>query len=119
MKKLGIVEARKIWRNQIHTTATRKLAALRLLIKKDVINADTIAKFATMPYKQFLATRYWEIIREVIIYRCKNKCVICNSEKQLQVHHRSYEYRGQEHTEEGLANLTTLCRDCHKKFHNK
>lgn len=70
-----------------------------------------------MSYSDFLKTPYWKAISERIRYRAKNKCQMCGSDKNLNVHHRSYENHGDEihHMED----LICICGNCHSKFHNK
>lgn len=42
-----------------------------------------------------------------------HKCALCESTTKTQVHHRTYARRGNE----DLEDLTLLCRDCHRIFH--
>lgn len=70
----------------------------------------------SLPYKEFLRTRYWKIIRNIIIRRDGHNCMLCCNGNDLQVHHKRYFNKGVEY--EHLDELITLCSDCHKKFHN-
>jgi hypothetical protein len=67
-----------------------------------------------MPYKEYLKTQHWKDVREKALNRAGRKCQICNSDFQLNVHHRTYENRGAEKPNDVIA----LCRSCHEKFHN-
>lgn len=71
-----------------------------------------------MKYTDFLSTPYWKIASGI----AKNihwKCQVCNSTKKLRTHHRTYERHGYEHYLEVIKeDLTVLCDECHKKFHN-
>lgn len=73
------------------------------------------SNLALMPYEQYLQTPEWEMKRDAALQRANKRCELCNSTKFLQVHHKTYENRGQE----PLEDLIVLCRDCHSKFHNK
>jgi 5-methylcytosine-specific restriction endonuclease McrA len=42
-----------------------------------------------------------------------DSCRVCGSKESLDVHHRTYRYRG----EERMEDLITLCRPCHELFH--
>lgn len=66
----------------------------------------------------------WKARRQEIILRDQNKCVICSSERELQVHHRQY------HFVKALKKfkvpwdypdhlLVTLCSRCHARGHSK
>lgn len=71
----------------------------------------------SMRYKDFLRTTYWHIVRSHILEIYRNKCVLCDSEHRLNVHHKSYIGHGYEHG--CLEDLIVLCKDCHAKFHDK
>ena len=49
------------------------------------------------------------------VYKSNCKCQLCNKSGELNVHHRTYERRG----EESYSDLITLCEDCHTLFHNQ
>lgn len=66
-----------------------------------------------MPYKDYLQTSFWQLIREWIIEKRGAKCQICNSTENINVHHRSYENLGDEREED----LVVLCQSCHEIFH--
>ena len=62
-----------------------------------------------MGYKEYLASPEWAERRGRVIERDMT-CVLCDSNKNLQVHHRSYENIGRER----MKDLTTLCERCHR-----
>lgn len=73
-----------------------------------------IEQLRTMPYKQYLQTEHWQILRTKMLKRAKFRCQVCNASNQsLQVHHRTYERRGNEE----YSDLIVLCAGCHKTFH--
>lgn len=67
----------------------------------------------TMPYKEYLQTEHWKETRKGALKRAGYKCQLCNSDLMLQVHHRTYERRGNEQARD----LIVLCQRCHKDFH--
>jgi hypothetical protein len=69
----------------------------------------------SMPYKDYLLTYHWRITRKKTLKRAHYKCQICGSVKNLNVHHNTYENRGEEKDED----LIVLCENCHGKFHDK
>lgn len=67
----------------------------------------------TMPYQQYLGTNHWQIVRKHALEAAGNRCQICNSTRRLQVHHRTYDRRGNE----ALDDVIVLCSECHRLFH--
>jgi hypothetical protein len=68
-----------------------------------------------MPYQEYLQTDHWQELRQKALDRDGHCCRLCRSLDELQVHHNTYERRGMEE----LDDLITLCKRCHRKFHNK
>lgn len=66
-------------------------------------------------YHEYLKSIAWQIIRRLALARAHFRCVICNTDQNLHVHHRTYERFGKENIED----LTVLCEGCHKLFHDK
>jgi len=67
-----------------------------------------------LPYPAYLETPHWQNCREQALEAAQHRCAICNAANSLEVHHRTYERRGQE----SPGDLTVLCGDCHKLFHD-
>jgi len=65
-----------------------------------------------MPYPEYLKTPEWDARRLGKILAAGHKCQVCNSPKNLEVHHRTYERRGAER----WGDLTVLCAECHDLF---
>jgi hypothetical protein len=74
-----------------------------------------IEALRSMPYGDYLQTPEWRERRLYALRRARYACQLCSSKTQLQVHHRTYERRGNEKEED----LIVLCDDCHSKFHDK
>lgn len=72
-----------------------------------------LSSLKSMPYKSYLKTEHWQHFRKEVIEHYDGKCAVCNSEKDLNVHHRSYKNRGRE----TFNDVVLLCRDCHSKIH--
>lgn len=68
----------------------------------------------TMPYREYLQTPEWGEIRKGALKRASFRCQVCNAYGvRLNVHHRTYERRGNEDNRD----LIVLCEDCHGIFH--
>lgn len=63
-------------------------------------------------YKEYLKSEHWQKIRMTAIKNADGRCQLCNSDKRLEVHHRTYQRVGKEN----IKDLTVLCHKCHKKF---
>lgn len=66
----------------------------------------------------------WKSKRKEIIERDSFKCVICNSKKDLQVHHRQYHFvkatkKFKVPWDYPAHLLITLCSTCHARGHSK
>lgn len=85
-----------------------------------MINNKAVYNFVNeLTYTDFLNTPYWNAISLYAKSRFNFKCQLCNSEYNLQTHHRTYERHGYEHYLEVIKeDLIVLCDECHKKFHN-
>jgi 5-methylcytosine-specific restriction endonuclease McrA len=75
--------------------------------------AKRVQELKTMPYKEYLQTPEWQAIREKSLEIAGYRCEVCNAEKSIDIHHRTYERRG----EECSGDLVALCRSCHTLFH--
>ena len=67
----------------------------------------------SMPYDQYLRTEHWREIRNRTMERDGHQCRWCGSRKVLNVHHLTYERRGQERA----SDVITLCRSCQELAH--
>ena len=79
---------------------------------------ETAAKTAApLPYKtwylQYLQTPEWRQRADAVKERFGGRCALCNSDKNLEAHHRTYERVGTELPDD----LTALCADCHGTYH--
>lgn len=74
----------------------------------------TIDELKHMPYSEYLQTKHWKDTRKRALHKAQYKCQLCSSTKNLEVHHNTYENRGNEKDED----LIVLCHDCHNNYHN-
>lgn len=68
-------------------------------------------------YENYLASEYWQAVAKAVKKRAGYRCQVCNSQHDLEAHHRTYDHRGDELNH--LEDLTCLCRRCHAIFHGK
>lgn len=66
-------------------------------------------------YDQYLKSDTWKRKRVIALNRANNKCQLCKSGVNLQVHHNEYSKWGTEEPHQ----LIVLCGSCHQKHHNK
>lgn len=74
---------------------------------------DRTRQLKTMPYAEYLKTDHWKQRAAYARRSAGFRCQLCNAGGELNVHHRTYERRGEEH----YSDLIVLCRPCHEKFH--
>jgi hypothetical protein len=74
-----------------------------------------IKEYRKIPYCDYLKTEHWQLAKNAVRYKYKNKCTKCGSNKSLEVHHLSYKNFGREE----LKDLTLLCSNCHILAHCK
>jgi len=75
-----------------------------------------VAKLRSINYKAYLRTEHWKTVRKTMLDFAGHRCQLCNADnRELHVHHRSYENRGRE----THSDLIVLCADCHGQFHDK
>lgn len=82
-------------------------------------NTKVADAIKALPYKTFLQTPYWKAISYEAKRSVRFNCCVCDSNKNLSTHHKTYEEHGYEHTYYGMRELIVLCQDCHDKFHDK
>lgn len=80
-----------------------------------MLTQKRILELRTLPYEKYLKTPEWKQKRDAALERDGYRCRACDSDKKLEVHHRTYVRRGNE----DLNDLTTLCESCHEHFHEK
>lgn len=79
---------------------------------------EQVGELRSMDYSEYLKTQHWQELRKKALKRARYRCSLCNEKNQiLDVHHRSYEHRGQFWDE--LSDLIVLCRPCHDHHHEE
>lgn len=64
-------------------------------------------------YQEYILSDYWKSQRNYNIEFFGGRCALCGRKAET-AHHRSYRYKGERENED----LTALCWDCHKLFHD-
>lgn len=64
-------------------------------------------------YDAYLRSEAWRAKRAEALDRAGHRCQLCNAGRQLEVHHRTYDRLGREHS----ADLTVPCGRCHLWHH--
>jgi len=98
--------------NQVIFTLT---PAQRFEYMRRTITVHDIRHLKSLIYKAFLQTLYWSIIREQALQSGGGKCSACPSTYDLDVHHKSYRFQGEEFR--AMDCLAILCRACHTGGH--
>lgn len=74
---------------------------------------DRVTALRALPYSEYLKTDHWQLTRHATLRRANYRCQICGETDGLEVHHNTYERRG----EELPTDLFVLCAACHQLFH--
>lgn len=86
------------------------------VVKQGEQPVEEIRRLQSLDYKtEYLKTEHWKQVRAMALANAGNRCQLCNNDRSLQVHHRTYERVGHE----DLKDLTVLCGRCHRAFHGK
>jgi hypothetical protein len=107
-KETPLEKKQRVLLNKFYGKKKKKVAVRKTKKQK-------IAMLKAMPYRRFLKTKYWASVRVLVLSRDKYKCVICQSNIRLEVHHDSYKHHGDEKNH--LGDLLTLCHKCHQEHH--
>lgn len=86
-----------------------------LAMSQDDRDSKSVLNAMGEKYNDYLKTDYWKAVSDAVKKRADYRCQVCNSQHDLQAHHRTYDHRGREL--EYLNDLTCLCRRCHGIFH--
>jgi hypothetical protein len=79
------------------------------------ITLNDVRRLKSLVYDGFLRTLYWTIIRDYVLFRDGGKCSRCGTAERVNVHHKSYQYQGEEYR--AMDTLMLLCRSCHSGGH--
>lgn len=81
---------------------------------KGFIDTTELAKYRYIKY-QYLHSTAWKRKREKVFYRDGYRCIVCNTDKNLEAHHLAmYDAI----PNEPISCIITLCRVCHQKEHD-
>ena len=76
---------------------------------------EIVQYIKSMDYDSFLKTIYWKTVSYKRKAQSEFKCQLCNSNKDLETHHPTYDIKGVEI--DNMKKLTVLCHSCHEKHH--
>ena len=77
------------------------------------INEPIIQENWQCVYHNYINSKPWKEKCKIIKKERENKCQVCGSKNDLQVHHNTYERLGCENDND----LVLLCKSCHFLFH--
>lgn len=69
-------------------------------------------------YYEQLETKEWKDYRKLVFASRGKVCEMCGAKTRLQVHHPKYVF-GRKAWEYPINEVVVVCRECHKKLHNK
>ena len=107
---LGLKQ-RLVWKDTISSFNARYDHVYRILKGK---KNRKKRKKQKVDYKDYLKSDRWQLLRTFIHTRDGDRCMTCNSKKNLHVHHRTY---SKIRTDGEKHDLILLCAPCHKIIH--
>lgn len=114
-KKSYIKKMQELYKTILNQNYDYEIPFFKLL---DLVEKEGKLKFfiAQIPYSEFLKSAYWRSIATFLKDKA-GKCELCGAKTGLVVHHKTYLHHGDEihHPKD----LIVLCRNCHKKEHEK
>jgi len=84
-------------------------------ILRETFTPDISEQLRRMPYTQFLETRYWSLVKALLLRARRDRCEDCGSRGPLDVHHVTYAHQGSEVWH--MDDLKLVCRRCHLWWH--
>lgn len=104
-----------LYENKMKERAERRAGPQTWGGRDEYEDDENLKYLKSCPYSEYLQSEHWKDIRLMALRRASFRCQLCNAQDKLNVHHRTYERRG----EELLSDLTVLCEPCHAKHHGK
>lgn len=77
------------------------------------LSGEEIKALRTKPYREYLKTQWWYRRRNQALRDAGYRCESCETKRELQVHHKSYQRLGCEEKDD----LLVVCRGCHLGHH--
>lgn len=81
--------------------------------KTDYFNS--LKFYEDLKYQKYLKSEQWQEKRKAVLQRDNYRCTGCGIVRATEVHHLTYAHK----YDEFLFELTSLCSECHRKYHNK
>lgn len=81
---------------------------------RDAVDVGRRETLCRMPYRDYLWSPEWRRKRAARLRVDCYRCTECGSRDNLNVHHLTYDNRG----DERMGDLVTLCGACHSKLHS-
>jgi len=101
-------------RKENRTPVSESAKEMRRILSARVVES-IVGKPDPKDYGEYLLSEHWSAVKRSVRTAFNNRCQICNSKKDLHVHHRTYRRIGREL----WADLMLLCKDCHHLFHGR
>lgn len=79
----------------------------------DDMREEELEPLPRIYYDSYIESQEWKSRAEAAKARAGYRCMVCNSGKALQAHHRTYVRLGNEY----CRDLVVLCDECHTLFH--
>lgn len=92
----------------IHETAANAIEGRRRAAIAALANIEIRKEF----YYEYLKSPAWKAKADAAKERAGYRCEVCNSNRRIEAHHRTYNNLGNE----AEGDITVLCHECHELF---
>jgi 5-methylcytosine-specific restriction endonuclease McrA len=83
-------------------------------LRKRNYGESEIQELKSMPYKEYLKTEHWGLLKNAVYGKYGRTCMVCGlTHTEVHAHHHRYINRGNE----DIDDMVCLCKNCHRKLH--
>lgn len=85
-------------------------------MKKEKVKKPAKVKRVKLPSIKKLKKQLWELCRQVVLNRYKNKCILCDKTEKINIHHWIFNELNSSKYRYNTLNLTCLCFYHHLRY---
>lgn len=91
-----------------------KLDHIQIIPRRKPRN-EKINESRKIEYNDYLNSVKWKTFRQEVLIFYGNRCILCDSQFKIEIHHKHYRTFGNE----TIQDVVPLCQKCHRKHHGR